>query len=118
VGRISMLPPDRGRSPSAARGQAEVVRNIPAYSPRRPAANRDGSRSVGARTVPVRSTSARWGGLQKVCAFVPGHALRTGTVRGPLGTVPRCARWSADGQAQCCDCTTPSLQYSTTPMFL
>ena len=46
-GGISMLPPlDRGRSPSAARGPAEVVRNIPAYSPRQPAANRDGSRSA------------------------------------------------------------------------
>src|SRR6266536_2349815 len=33
----------------------------------------------GPRTVPVRSMSARWGGLQKVSAFVPGHALRTGT---------------------------------------
>src|SRR5437762_5929946 len=32
--------------------------------------------------------SARWGGLQKASAFVPGHALRTGTVRGPPGAVP------------------------------
>ena len=46
----------------------------------------------GPRTVPVRSMSARWGGLQKVSAFVPGHALRTGTVRGPPGAVPKCAR--------------------------
>jgi len=45
----------------------------------------------GPRTVPVRSMSARRGGLQKVSDFVPGHALRTGTVRGPAGAVPRCA---------------------------
>jgi len=41
----------------------------------------------GLRTVPVRSMLARWGGLQKVSALVPGHALRTGTVRGPPGAV-------------------------------
>src|SRR2546430_15383168 len=32
----------------------------------------------GPRTVPVRSVSARGGGLQKVSDSVPGHALRTG----------------------------------------
>ena len=69
------------------------------------------STAPGPRTVPVRSMSARWGGLQKVSAFVPGHALRTGTVRGPPGAVPRCAHvgasawiqdWSADGHVQPC----------------
>src|SRR5213078_3737840 len=38
--------------------------------------------------------SARWGGLQKVSAFVPGHALRTGTVRGPPGAVTRSSLFS------------------------
>src|SRR5947199_3003446 len=51
----------------------------------------------GPRTVPFRSMSARWGGLQKVSALVPGHALRTGTVRGPPGAVPRCARFLSAG---------------------
>src|SRR5437870_10431266 len=40
---------------------------------------------AGLRTVPVRTMSARRGRLQKVSAAVPGHALRTGTVRGPAG---------------------------------
>src|SRR5213076_2747567 len=53
-GRISVLPPDRRRFPSAARGQAEAL-------------------------------------LEKAAVCGPDNLLRTGTVRGPAGAVPRCA---------------------------
>jgi hypothetical protein len=52
-GRISTLLLERGRSPSAARGQAGAVEKTGRLRARQPAANRDGSRSGGG-TVNIR----------------------------------------------------------------
>src|SRR5207247_541603 len=43
-----------------------------------------GTRQRGARTVPVRSTWAGRGALEKGDVFRPDNPLRTGTVRGPM----------------------------------
>src|SRR5207253_4898050 len=48
-----------------------------------------GTLQRGARTVPVRSTWAGRGALEKGDVFGPDNPLRTGTVRGPIQRGPR-----------------------------